>query len=197
MNQQYAIYKIEFIYDGEWYYFNPDNQNLYEIITEGQNSQQCLAGLEREKLVEYDLERLRNFGNGDLSEEQYQAIVTFIKEDCGLALYVEEDGYFDADDIPVDDMSDEQLLQFLQLAQSNHYILKAYVASPPRYVLWADEQGYITQDPYGYSDSVWFTFEGSNVIEQYCQKNDFYEDKDKYKAQQVDDRMFAKINQNQ
>lgn len=167
MSQKLAIYKIDFIYDDEWYYFNQDNQSLYEFIEDEATVQKHWASLERDALKDYDLERLRAFANGEYSEEQYQVFCDFVKVTCKLPLEVAEDGFYYPEDIPIDDMNDEQLLAFLQLAEINHYVVKDYVVHEPRYVIYDNEQGYLLTDPAGYSDSIWFTEDGSNVMLQY------------------------------
>ncbi|WP_230656749.1 hypothetical protein [Psychrobacter sp. I-STPA10] len=166
MSEKYAIHRFDFMYNDEWYDVERGNDTLYDIVDDEQTAYQVWANLERESLNEYPLASLSTF-NSQLSAEQYQQLATFIKEDCGLPLPVKEDGYFDADDVPIDKMSDEQLLTFLQLAQSNHYTVKEYVALCSRYVIWMPKEGYFLQDPVGYSDSVWFTYDNENVIEQY------------------------------
>ena len=168
MSKKYAIHKFDFMYNDEWYDADHHHATLYAIVDDEQTAEQHWAALERDSLNnEYYLGNLSTFCNGELSTEQYKDIIAFIKNDCGLPLSVDDSSFFDAEDVPINDMSDKQLLTFLQLAQSNHYILKEYVASAPRYVIYTAEQGYMPQDPSGYSDSIWFTHDAHDVIAQY------------------------------
>lgn len=207
MSQQYAIYRNELVYDDEFYIVQPCNQTLYDIAENEKIGYQRLATLEREKLTETDIESFRVFGDGELSDEAYQAIQDFVIVECGLPLTVYDDGCFEPEEIPVDDMSDQQLLKLLELATINQFVIKPYVASPPRYVLSTQDQSYVGVDPSGYSNTVWFTFDGEDVIEQYFSefdefsgwdeedKKDIYGEKEDYTVKKVDDFAFTKINQ--
>lgn len=170
MSQKYAIHKFDFMYNDEWYDADRRYDTLYHIADDEVSARQYWAALERDSLAEFELENLSTFNNGELSEAQYRDIVQFITNDCGLPLAVEDDGFFYPEEVPLDSMNDEQLLTFLQLAQSNHYILKPYISGAPRYVIYTQERGYLLQDPSGYSESIWFTHDGNEVIAQYCSK---------------------------
>lgn len=166
MSKKYAIHKFDFMYNDEWYCVDHHSETLYDIVDDEKTARQRWAALERDSLEEYPLDNLSTFANGELSEEQYQQIISFIQDDCGLQLTIPRYG-FCGEDIPTNQMNDEQLLTFLEMAQSNHYMVKEYTASRPRYVIFTAQHGYMLQDPSGYSDQIWFTHDGSNVMEQY------------------------------
>lgn len=205
MSQQYAIYRNELVYDDEFYIVQPCNSMLYDIVDNEEIGYQRLAILEREKLAETDIESFGVFGNGELSDEAYQAIQSFVIVECGLPLPVYDDGCFAPEEIPFDDMSNQQLIKVLEMAHINQFVIKPYVASPPRYVLSTQERDYVYVDPSEYSNTIWFTFDGEDVIGQYFSefdglnewdeedKKDIYGDREDYTIKKVDDLAFAKI----
>lgn len=166
MSKKYAIHKFDFMYNDEWYDVDHHNETLYDIVDDAKTARQRWAALERDSLEEYPLDNLSTFANGELSEEQYQQIISFIKDDCDLQLTIPRYGLC-GEDIPTYQMNDEQLLTFLEMAQSNHYIVKEYTASEPRYVIFTAQHGYMLTDPSGYSDQIWFTHDACDVMAQY------------------------------
>lgn len=207
MSQQYAIYRNELVYDDEFYIVQPCNQTLYDIVHNEEMGCQRLAIFEREKFAETDIESFRVFGNGELSDEEYQAIQDFVIVECKLPLPVYDDGFYEPEDIPIDDMSDKQLIKLLELAHIRQFAIKPYVASPPRYVLSTQERDCVYVDPSEYSNTIWFTFDSDDVVGQYFSefdelnkwdeedKKDIYGEKEDYTIKKVDDLAFAKINQ--
>ena len=167
MSKQQVIYKLDFVYDDEWYVFEPNKQSLYQIIESNMDANDIWAGLERDALADYNFESLGVFANGEYSDEQYQEIYDFVTKTCELPLVAEEDGFYYPEDIPVEDMSSEQLLSFLKLAGINHYIVKDYVPNEPRSVIYNKDNGYLTSDPSGYSEQIWSTNIHEDVLNQY------------------------------
>gem|GEM_PF-6267728 len=167
MGKPQAIYKLDFIYDDEWYTFEPNKQSLYQIIESNRDANDIWAGLERDALSEYGFESLRVFANGEHSDKQYQEIYDFVTKTCKLPLVAEDDGFYYPEDIPVEQMSREQLLSFLKLAEINHYIVSDYVPNKPRCVIYNKDNGYLTSDPSGYSEQIWFTHTHEDVLNQY------------------------------
>lgn len=167
MSKRQAIYKLNFVYDGEWYVFEPNKQSLYQIIDSNMDANDIWAGLERDALADYDFESLRVFADGEYSDEQYQEIYDFVTKTCKLPLAAEEDGFYYPEDIPVEEMSSEQLLSLLKLAGINHYIVKDYVPNEPRSVIYNKDNGYLTSDPSGYSEQIWSTNLHEDALNQY------------------------------
>lgn len=182
MSKKYAIHKFDFMYNDEWYDVDHHNETLYDIVEDEKTARQRWAALERDSLEEYSLDNLSTFANGELSEAQYQQIISFIKDDCGLQLTIPRYG-LGGENIPTDQMNDEQLLTFLEMAQSNHYMVKEYTASKPRYVIFTAHQGYVLKDPAGYSDQIWFTYDAYDVIKQYRKDAHFSYDEEVYEKQ--------------
>lgn len=177
MSKKYAIHKFDFMYNDEWYDVNDQVDTLYEILEDEQPARQRWAALERETLNS-NLEGVWSafYGyTGNLSLQQFKAISDFIKNDCGLPLPNEEDGFFDYWDVPINDMDDEQLLQFLSLGESNHYMLREYDANESLYVIYTTRSGYVTRDTCEvFHRFIWYTTDGNDVKRQYCEQEPDY-----------------------
>lgn len=166
MSKKYAIHKFYFMYNDEWFDIFDHDGSLYDIIEDEKAARQRWAALEREALKEYPLEKLNSFNDGNL-EIGHTKLSAFIRDDCGLPLHVHENGFVDCNDVPIDRMSDEELLAFLQLVQCNRYIVMEYTVSKPRYVIYTAQQGYLLHSFDGDSDIIWYTYDANDVIKQY------------------------------
>lgn len=158
---KYALYERDFYYTGEWFDVNDDNPSVYKIFNSEQKALLEWQKLERKHLSEtyYPLEKRSPFvgdSSDALSNKVFAQVIAFLKDTCKLDFEQSNQNFLRGYEVPVNDIPDDKLIDFLLLSNCNRFILKTFDEQNTQsyFVMHVPGYGYLPEDFAGYSDKI-------------------------------------------
>ena len=134
-NKKYVIRGYQFGYNDECFYV--EGNRIESTFSNKALAEKTYKELEVKAARDFDLAEVEALFEGD--EEKLEACNQLVMESCGIQI-LNEDGYIQYDTYLPEQMSNDDVLKFVDIADMHSYQLLAFDANQKFYAIWIPEE---------------------------------------------------------